>query len=277
MGTDEVGRIKMGSDVGETEAVRQRRERSTIEFPYSDLGSAIEIARVINERAGLECEATQLAAWLGQSVTGGTFRSRYSAARLFGLIETERGGHVKLTTLGLEALSPQKSDKAKSQAFLKVELFRQMYETYKGNALPPAAALERMVTNLGVAPKQAERARQTFTKSADVAQFIDQQTGAFIEPAFPSPTEPAPAEPSATVDSSSRNTGGGGGDDGDVPPELDPIIKGLIGRLPRVGSVWPSEQRKLWLGILENTFQLVYRDDEMRDRPETPQATEDIF
>ena len=46
-----------------------------------------------------------------------------------------------------------------------------------------------------------------------------------------------------------------------MPPDIDPIIMGLIRRLPKSGKRWPANERKLWLGILENTFQLVYTDD----------------
>ena len=261
MGSDDAERIEPAVKAGETDAGKRTRERSTVEFPYSDLGSAIEIARTINDKAGLECEVAQLAAWLGHTATGGTFRSRYSAARIFGLIETERGGRVTLTDLGRDVLNPTASDRAKARAFLNVDLFRQLYESHKGRALPPAAAVERMVTNLGVAPKQAERARQTFIKSAHVAQFIDQQTGAFIQPAFPTNDKAAPDASKDTPNASEEKKGGGGGNGGDLPPELDPIIRGLISRLPESGAKWPSGERKLWLGILESTFRLVYEDD----------------
>jgi len=50
---------------------------------------------------------------------------------------------------------------AKVAAFLNVELFRAMYEQYRGNVLPPPPAIERQVEQLGVSPKQKERARQT--------------------------------------------------------------------------------------------------------------------
>ncbi len=270
MGTDEVERID--PEAGKAPVGNKTRERSTIEFPYSDLGSAVELARMIDNRAGNECEVTQLAAWMGQSASGGTFRSRYSAARLFGLIETVRGGGVKLTALGSDVLSPERSDRAKAEAFLKVGLFRQMYDTRKGQSLPPAAALARMVTNLGVAPKQAERARQTFVKSAHVAQFIDPQTGVFISPSFQPTDDPGQKEPPASP--KPEPNGGGGDDNGGQPPRLDPIIRGLIDRLPDAGKPWPSKDRKLWLGILESAFELVYTDEEAPNEDGSPKITE---
>lgn len=52
--------------------------------------------------------------------------------------------------------------------------------------------------------------------------------------------------------------GGTGGDGGGG--EIDPIIRGLLARLPKSGNVWPEAERKLWLGILENAFKLIYKN-----------------
>jgi hypothetical protein len=50
-----------------------------------------------------------------------------------------------------------------------------------------------------------------------------------------------------------------GSDDG-TPPDIDPIIRGLLMRLPKSGSVWPEDERKLWLQLLEGSFKLIYND-----------------
>lgn len=34
------------------------------------------------------------------------------------------------------------------------------------------------------------------------------------------------------------------------PPSVDPIIQGLLARLPQSGAVWPEADRKLWLDLL---------------------------
>jgi hypothetical protein len=52
------------------------------------------------------------------------------------------------------------------------------------------------------------------------------------------------------------NSGDGGGE----PPKIDPIIQRLLSRLPKSGDVWPEEQRKLWLQLLEGSFRLIYKD-----------------
>ena len=237
----------------------QKRERSEIVFPYSDLGSAIDLVRTIDEKAGGQCQVNQLAAWMSMSAAGGTFRSRYSAARIFGLIESDLGNYARITSLGKEVLCEQRAPRAKATAFLKVPLFKKIYEHRQGRPLPPATALAQIAKDLGVPPKQAERARQTFMKSAKEAQFIDEHTGNFIEPGFPEDDMADSASQDVSADPYSKTYGTG---EDDLAPAIDPIISGLIRRLPKSGEVWPSRERKLWLEILKSTFQLVYKDVE---------------
>jgi hypothetical protein len=44
--------------------------------------------------------------------------------------------------------------------------------------------------------------------------------------------------------------------------EIDPIIRGLLARLPKSGDVWPEADRKLWPQLLEDSFKLIYKDQE---------------
>lgn len=232
----------------------KKRFKSEIEFPYSDLESAAELAQTINDRAGSSAENEELAVWMGQTASGGTFRTRLGAAKMFGLIETGQG-RATLTQLGRDVLaSSGKAHAARVTAFLNVELFKVMYDQFKGNALPPSPAIERQVEQLGVSPKQKERARQTFMKSAQYAGFIDASTGRFVKPGI--------AQNEGVRDEKPReekhDTGGDGG--GGKPPPVDPIIAGLLARLPKSGDVWPIAERKLWLQLLEGSFQLIYKD-----------------
>ena len=73
---------------------------------------------------------------------------------------------------------------------------------------------------LGVTPKQVERARQTFMKSAEFAQFIDRHTGVFVQPGFPSDASPKDsADPTEIKDKKSN----GGGMMRESAPNLDPL------------------------------------------------------
>jgi hypothetical protein len=172
---------------------------------------------------------------------------------MFGLID--RGeGRVTLTQLGRDALDNSGKERAaRIAAFLNVELFAAMYEQFKGHALPPPPAIERQVEQLGVSPKQKERARQTFMKSAQYAGFIDASSGRFVKPGIAAREEQPRDKPD---DAQKRNNGS----DGNEPPDIDPIIAGLLKRLPKSGNVWPVAERKLWLQLLEGSFQLIYKD-----------------
>jgi hypothetical protein len=173
---------------------------------------------------------------------------------MFGLIETGQG-RVALTQLGRDVLDDSGNGRtARVTAFLNVELFRVMYDRYKANVLPPPPAIERQVAQLGVSPKQTERARQTFMKSAQYAGFIDASSGRFVKPGIAAKEE---ATQHNADDGKKRGSGSGGNEN---PPDIDPIIEGLLKRLPKSGDVWPEDDRKLWLQLLEGSFKLIYKN-----------------
>ena len=170
---------------------RRKRERTQIEFPYTGLGQAVEMTRILHERGGGNAEREQLAAWMDVSANGGTFRSRVSASVMFGFMSAARGGDLAITDLGRRAVGGDDGRGATVDAFLNVPLFGVMFEKFKGYALPPATAIERQMLEVGVPQKQKERARQTFIKSAQAAGYIDASSGRlakpYIEPARNSP------------------------------------------------------------------------------------------
>jgi hypothetical protein len=49
---------------------------------------------------------------------------------------------------------------------------------------------------------------------------------------------------------------------GGGPAKIDPVIQGLLARLPKFGDVWPEGERKLWLQLPEGSFKLIYKDKE---------------
>jgi len=51
------------------------------------------------------------------------------------------------------------------------------------------------------------------------------------------------------------------------PAELDPIIEGLLLRLPDPGAYWPPQDRQHWITLLQGAFSVIYKD-----KPEQPQA-----
>jgi hypothetical protein len=227
------------------------RERSTIQFPYMSLSDALDVVRTLHDNVG-QGEATedQLAAWMNLSPKSSGFRVRIGTTRMFGLMEPNGPG-LKLTALGRSAADPDRERKAKVDAFLTVPLYKLVYENYKGGVVPPPAAFERDIKTWGVAAKQTSRARQALERSAEEAGFYESGRNRLVIPASAS---------FKAHDEGAGKVGGNGGGGGDTP-SLDPIIKGLIDRLPPPGTTWSKAKRKLWLQILENSFDLVYEED----------------
>jgi len=249
-----------------------RRERSTIQFPYNDLDDAVAIAKAVHENAGLSCTIDQLAAYVKNSLTSGAFRLRLSNASTFGLTENERG-EVRLTPLGRSIADPSQEAAARADAFLAVPLYERIYDNYKGFTLPGPSALEKFMREVGVSSKQTGKARNAFMRSARQAGFFAHGEDRLVRPADPGtkPIESPKAELERDrTEKKNGNRGGGGGDNSDI----DPIIRGLLARLPKSGEAWPEIERKLWLQLLEGSFKLIYKDD-LGPRPDylPPQPT----
>ena len=226
------------------------RGQSTIEFPYLDQGNSVEIAVAVHEVGGSGCAWDQLAAHLKQSAQGGGFRQRMICAKQFGLVTYDRG-KISLTALGLRAVDQQQQRAAKVESFLQVPLYKALYEKFRGATLPPNPGLEREMAALGVAPKQADKARQAFQRSAKHAGFFEFGADRLVPPANggPPPTIPAPAAPQVEH---KRQVDGGTGD------ELHPFVRGLLQKLPVPESEWAVEGRAKWLTTAMNIFDLMY-------------------
>jgi len=236
-----------------TQAAEQpdnKRERSTIEFPYLDLDDALEIVKAVHTVSGNVCQKDQLAAQLNQSATSGAFNLRLTTAKMFGLLSYERGT-ITLTNLGKQAADTRNEKAARVNAFLNIPLYKAVYDEYKGRTLPPVTALETEMVRLGVAPKQKDRARQVFQRSAKQAGFFAFQPDRLVEPPTSGKLETLKEE----------------GARGNAKPEfqarnevLHPAIEGLLKTLPAAQTQWPAESRKKWLQAAENILDLIYLD-----------------
>ena len=236
----------------------RKRVVSEVEFPYADLEAASQLAIELHKNAGGHAGDAELAGWLNQSSTGGTYRARRSAARMFGLIDISQG-NVTLTALGRDLADETKSRGARAEAFLKPALYSLMYEKCRGTVLPPPAAIERMMVQLGVSPKQKDRARQAFQKSAAYASFIDANTGRFIKPGN---GQPAPPE-APPIETSSKVGGGGGDGDGGTTLDLDPLLMALLHKIPAKNDGWSASKRVRWFRTFAMNVSQVYDDDDL--------------
>lgn len=235
----------------EEKAGRGSRDRSTIGFPYLDLGDGEEIAKAIHNNAGTACTVEQLAGFLNQSARGGGFRIRILSAKTFGLIENPRG-QVSLTDIGKKIVDPSQEQGARVQAFFMVPLFKAVHDKFKGNVLPPKAALTREIQGIGVAVGQADRARQLFEKSAEQAGFFAHGRDRLVEPVVRGAAKPVvtPAEEQKR----GNGQGGGGG-------QYHPFIEGLLQKLPEPETEWQYEARVKWLQTAANIFDLLYASE----------------
>jgi hypothetical protein len=234
-------------------AATQERQRSTIAFPYVDLQTSIQLAKAIFDNvAGGECDDDQLAAWTSQSPKSSGFRTQVYGARMFGVVVGEASRH-RLTELGKTIIDPQKEREAKVRAFLSVPLYAALFDKFKGNMLPPPAALEREIEGLGVASKQKDRARQVFERAADQAGFFEHGRNRLVQPGI-ALTPGQPEDQDAAGNSGSGGGGNGGGDGSN----LDPLISALLLKLPKPADKFPKQARATWLQMMAMAFEMAY-------------------
>lgn len=256
---------------------KQTRERSTIGFPYGDLDDALAVASAIHSNVGNgSCTIEQLAAWLRYgSVRGGAFQTKVSAARIFGLVDRQSSSYL-LTSLGRDTVDPAKEPQARALAFLGVPLYGVVYDRYKGHLLPPDVGLERQMVELGVAQKQADKARQAFQRSALQAGFFEYGRDRLVLPANvdTKPIEDVDTaqgragEPSQASSARSEfvpQSGGGGGGGG-----LHPFIQGLLQTLPPPGTDWSVGDQDQWLTTAKGIFGLIYPSKSTKAAPLPP-------
>lgn len=236
---------------------KQKRQKSEIPFVYVDLDDAIAVARALLDLGGVPCDRDQLAAKLGNSLSG-AFVNKASAARLFGLMEVVADKY-QLTQLGHAALDTTRSVSAKAEAFLRVGLHRKLYDEFRNALLPPSPhGLEQAIAGFGVPEKQKEKARRAFENSAQQAGFLAHGKDRLVAPVITTPWNGLQSEPRTK--------------DAETPPlkELPPVtlpapaehpfIKGLLLSLPeRLGANWSAADRIKWLQTAADQFELMFK------------------
>lgn len=231
------------------------RDQSSIAFPYVDLDESIRLAGAILAKGGTPLDRDQLAVGVNMVPNSGAFGAKVGAARMFGLIEIAQAKYA-LTDLGFEILDAAREASAKARAFLNVPLYKKVFDDFKGKQLPPRPrALEQAFVSMGVAPKQKERARQIFDRSARSAGFF--ATAAEDRLVMPvtvsSPTLSDDAHLTPVGITASPPVVG-------APSlhSLHPFIEGLLKSLPSESEAFPIERRAKWLELAANAFDMIY-------------------
>lgn len=226
-----------------TNAPQGNAERSHgTRFPAYNLASCIEVARLIHINGGGQASPEHLAHYLGYKGTNnGAYLSKVGAARLFGLIS--KSGNVFVPTpLAHTILSPTYQHDAKKalvDAFFNVELFKQIYEDFKGKELPPEFGMKNALRHTySVAPTRLDEAYKSLIDSSETAGFFETKLGAkthLILPAFHAPQKPGSAQQQnadASTELGGRGDGGGnegGGGPPPPPPSTSPFASAAIG------------------------------------------------
>ena len=250
--------------------VEEARGRSTVDFPYSDLDSAVEIAQAVRELGVTSCDQTQLAAKLNMAPDGGGFRMRLITSKSFGLITYGRssGGVIELTDIGRLIADPQTERRGRVDSFMAIPLYRTLFERLKGQTMPPPPAIERLMESLGVAPKQKDKARQVFLRSAKQAGLFELSNDRLtLPPSLNIGANTREQNSSGNPDSHQADGGGGiartGGGHGSggrgSAHKLHPFVEGLINKLPEPDTEWDLVARAKWLTTAANIFDLMYQ------------------
>ena len=105
---------------------------------------------------------------------------------------------------------------------------------------------------MGVSEKMKDRARQTLERSAEQARFFEQGRNRLVMPGIAAGEKRRVMTLGADTGLLWRRWSTGS--------DIDPIIQGLLSRLPKSVDVWPEAERKVWLPLLEGSFELIYKD-----------------
>lgn len=258
--------------VKETEAdpkTGKPRAKSGVAFPYWDLESVIEVARAVHERAGGLADNSQLATLLGYSgIRNGSFRTKSSAARMYGVIEDTDDGRIRVSQRGraiIAPVSPADAARARVEAFLSVDLFKRVFDQFNGSTLPERIGLQNLLENeyqvvkdrviptVRIMLDSADQAG-LFSVAGNRTRMVMPLTGA--TPPSTASLSTAPGTDAPPVPRYGGGNGSGGGDDSGI----DPAIVGLLKRLPPVGTPMTEKRRKTVVDAFTSVIAVLYPD-----------------
>jgi hypothetical protein len=263
--------LKAVADAPPDPKIGSERRTSGVAFPYFNLEKSVEVAKKVHE-AGGSCDRHQLAPLLGYSgVNNGSFLSRVTAAKTFGLI-TQLDDQIKITARGSEIVAPVSDDtkaRAMVEAFLNVPLFKGVYDEWKGRALPPDVGIKNMFERqYSVVPDRAGPTVKVMMDSAESAGFFKTTPGErklvmpILKASGASDGHKARDEQPRHMDEGhggngggggSGNGGGGGGGNNNTS-QIPNAILGLFEKLPAPapGALSPKRRERLIAALTAN-------------------------
>jgi len=249
----------------ENKSTGKLKQLSGIGYPYFDFNDSLTVAELIHTQGGGACDIDQLAAWLDYKSTGsGTFASRLASARYFGLIGNTQGGRVAITERARAILTPIMPDDAvrgRADAFLAVPLYKQVFDQYRGNTLPPDVGLSNLFQQqFKILPERVQQAVRVFKDSATQTGFFQSARDRLIRPSATAVSTPVNAEQPIDAkreetQTERRRVSSGGGDDGSG---VNPSILGLLRKLPQPGDNWTKADQQAFLEAFTAVVKFIY-------------------
>lgn len=232
-------------------------------FPTYDLATCADVPRIIHVKGGGQLTPEQLAAHLGYKGTNnGAYLSKVASAKYFALID--RSGPVFVpTTLAHQILSPiypHDALKALVDAFLSVDLFKKVYEAYRGRELPPEVGmLNALHSQFGVATERVKDAYRALMDSADTAGFFSTKAGARTHMIMPMVGPASNAYAGTTISAPAADDFGNGGVyDSGPGGDLSPVTSTVQLRQPQMTGSKPfavSDVKAKYLSALIELFE----------------------
>jgi hypothetical protein len=247
---------------------------SGFNVPYFDLSDSIDVARVVRDHGG-RVNREQLAGLLKYAgTTSGTFKTRVSAAKAFGLIDQPEPNSdlVAITSRGTAIVAPvsdAEAMKAKIDAFMAIPLFKLMYDEYKGRELPADVGLANLFENthkmLGSRAMPAVKVMMASAGTAGLFKIHGTASRKMVMPILSgTASEATPIVPLRDADITPRRErdgrggGSGGGDGGGKDmSRIHPAIYGLISDLPEPGAM-SADERQALIEAFTATVKFIY-------------------
>jgi len=225
------------------------------DFPKHSLESALRVATALEEKnSGNALPPTDVAIALDKSPGSSDFRILLSSSIKYGLTTGSYNNEsVALADVGRDVAEPKDAD-SRTQALLdaafRPELFRRIYDGYKGKKVPDNAFFQNtLVREYGVAREQAAKCAEVFLENLDFLGLVKQATtgkwigtNSDVKPRTDAPV----AEPTSETDSSAEEKAPAVVLPAEVPSDRRAVIKNSI-FVGHGGNRAPLEQLEKFL------------------------------
>jgi len=208
----------MASDATATKNGKPASETARVEFPKHTLEDSLSVPEALQQNGGQPLPAIEMATALGRSPGSGRFRVQTAASSMYGLTGGSYRTQFAMSELGRAILEPTTSEERGAslvEAALRPDLFRRIYDYYRGKKFPqPEFFKNTVVREFNVAPEQAEKCVEVFTRNMRFVGLIKATPGGEWLAQHTADAEPKPSNGVAETVNAETESG-----DDDLRPE----------------------------------------------------------